>query len=62
MAEKAGFRLVGKSEIDANPRDTKDWPAGVWTLPPAYRLGDTDRAKYAEIGESDRYLMKFEKV
>ena len=62
FAEKAGFRLVGKSEINANPRDTKDWPAGVWTLPPAYRLGDTDRAKYAEIGESDRYLMKFEKV
>lgn len=62
FAQKAGFRLAGRSEINANPRDTKDWPAGVWTLPPTYRLGETDRAKYAAIGESDRFLLKFEKV
>ena len=62
MAEKAGFRLVASSEINANPRDTKDYPAGVWTLPPTYRLKDQDRATYAAIGESDRFLLKFVKV
>jgi predicted methyltransferase len=61
FAEKAGFRLAGSSEINANPKDTKDYPAGVWTLPPSYRLKDKDRARYAEIGESDRFLLKFEK-
>lgn len=61
LAEKAGFRLVAKSEINANPRDTRDHPRGVWTLPPTFRLGDQDRAKYAAIGESDRMTLKFEK-
>ena len=61
LIEKAGFRLVAKSEANANPKDTKDYPAGVWTLPPTYRLKDQDRAKYAEIGESDRFMMSFEK-
>ena len=61
LIEKAGFRFVGKSEVNANSRDTKDYAAGVWTLPPTYRLKDQDRAKYTEIGESDRLLMKFEK-
>jgi predicted methyltransferase len=60
-AEKAGFRLVGQSEINANPKDTKDYPKGVWTLPPTYRLGDQDKAKYAAIGESDRMTLKFTK-
>ncbi len=59
MAEQAGFRLFATSEINANPRDTKDYPAGVWTLPPTYRLKDVDRAKYAAIGESDRMLLRF---
>jgi predicted methyltransferase len=59
MAERAGFQFVGKSEINANPRDTKDYPEGVWTLPPTYRLGDVDRAKYQAIGESDRMTLKF---
>jgi len=59
LAEKAGFRLAGRSEINANPRDTKNYPEGVWTLPPTYRLGDQDRAKYAAIGESDRMTLKF---
>jgi predicted methyltransferase len=62
MAEKAGFRLLASSETNANPRDTKDYPAGVWTLPPTYRLKDQDRDKYAAIGESDRFLLKFAKV
>jgi predicted methyltransferase len=61
LARRAGFRLLEKSEINANPKDTKDHPKGVWTLPPSYRLGDTDRAKYAAIGESDRMTFKFEK-
>jgi len=59
--EAAGFRLTGKSEINANPKDTKDYPEGVGTLPPNYALGETDRAKYAAIGESDRMTLKFVK-
>ena len=49
------------SEINANPKDTKDYPAGVWTLPPTYRLKDVDQEKYAAIGESDRFTLKFVK-
>jgi predicted methyltransferase len=59
LIEAAGFRLVEKSEINANPRDTKDYPQGVWTLPPSYRLGAEDHDKYAAIGESDRFTLKF---
>ena len=61
FATEAGFRQVASSEVNANPRDTADWPAGVWTLPPTYRLGDVDRAKYAGIGESDRMTLRFVK-
>lgn len=61
MAEDAGFKLVGESQVNANPKDTADHPEGVWTLPPNYRLGDKDRAKYAAIGESDRMTLKFVK-
>lgn len=61
LAEKAGFRFVGKSEILANPRDTKDWPRGVWTLPPTLALGEQDREKYIAIGEADNYVLKFVK-
>lgn len=61
LAEKAGFKFVAKSEINANPKDTKDYPKGVWTLPPTYREGDVDKAKYAAIGESDRFTMLFQK-
>jgi len=59
LAEQAGFQLVGKSEVNANPRDTKDYANGVWTLPPTLRMGDTDKAKYLAIGESDRMTLKF---
>jgi len=45
LIEKAGFKLAGASEVNANPKDTKDYPEGVWTLPPTYRLKDIDRAK-----------------
>lgn len=61
LIEKAGFELVGTSEVNANPKDTKDHPEGVWTLPPTYRLKDKDRAKYQAIGESDRFTLKFVK-
>ncbi len=61
LIEGAGFKLVDKSEINANPKDTKDYEKGVWTLPPVYREGDKDRAKYAAIGESDRMTLKFVK-
>ncbi|HSJ99479.1 MAG TPA: methyltransferase [Myxococcota bacterium] len=60
-AERAGFDLAGRSEVNANPKDTKDHPEGVWTLPPSYRLGDEDRAKYEAIGESDRMTLRFVK-
>lgn len=61
LIEKAGFKLAGASEVNANPKDTKDHPEGVWTLPPTYRLKDKDRAKYEAIGESDRFTVKFVK-
>jgi predicted methyltransferase len=61
-AEKAGFTLAEKSEINANPKDRKDYPEGVWTLPPTYRgVAANDRARYLAIGESDRMTLKFYK-
>ncbi len=61
LAKKAGFELVDSSELDANPRDTKNYPQGVWTLPPTFALGDKDHAKYAAIGEADNFILKFRK-
>lgn len=61
MVEAEGFELVGKSEINANPRDPADHPGGVWTLPPNLRLGDKDRDRYVAIGESDRMTLLFRK-
>lgn len=61
LAEAAGFELIGRSEINANPLDTRSHPEGVWTLPPSLRLGETDRDKYQAIGESDRMTLKFRK-
>lgn len=61
LAEAAGFRLEGKSEINANQKDTKNYAGGVWTLPPTLREGDKDREKYLAIGESDRMTLKFVK-
>ena len=61
LAEQAGFRFAGASEINANPKDTADWPNGVWTLPPVLTLKDQDRDKYLAIGESDRMTLKFVK-
>ncbi|QJI30550.1 class I SAM-dependent methyltransferase [Pseudomonas sp. ADAK18] len=61
LATDAGFKLDGQSEINANPKDTKDYPDGVWTLPPALKLGEKDKAKYLAIGESDRMTLRFVK-
>jgi predicted methyltransferase len=59
LIEAQGFKLVAKSEVNRNDKDTKNYEHGVWTLPPTYRLGDQDRDKYAAIGESDRFTLKF---
>ena len=59
LARNAGFEFLGKSEINANSKDTKDYHEGVWTLSPALRLKDKDRNKYLAIGESDRMTIKF---
>ncbi|WP_296178803.1 class I SAM-dependent methyltransferase [Pseudomonas sp. UBA1879] len=61
LAETAGFKLTGQSEVNANPKDTKDYPDGVWTLPPALVKGDQDKDKYLAIGESDRMTLRFVK-
>lgn len=61
IAKKHGFELVAKSEINANPKDSRDHPGGVWTLPPNLRLKDVDRQKYLDIGESDRMTLLFKK-
>lgn len=59
MIERAGFVLNGSSEINANPADVKEYPEGVWTLPPTMRLGDQDAEIYRKIGESDRFTLRF---
>lgn len=61
FAEAAGFRFVDRTDINANPRDTRNHPKGVWTLPPTLRLGDQDRERYLAIGESDRMTLRFVK-
>ncbi|MGQ0429113.1 MAG: class I SAM-dependent methyltransferase [Gammaproteobacteria bacterium] len=61
MIENAGFELISKSEINANPRDTADHPNAVWSLPPTLEGGDVDRDKYLAIGESDRFTLRFRK-
>jgi predicted methyltransferase len=61
LIERAGFEFVAASEINANPKDAANWPKGVWTLPPTFALGDTDRKTYAAIGEADNFVLKFRK-
>jgi len=61
LAVKAGFVYEGSTEINANPLDTKNYPAGVWTLPPSLRRGPNDYDKYMGIGESDRMTLRFRK-
>ena len=61
IASKAGLELEARSEVNANPKDSKDHPSGVWTLPPSLNLEDQDREKYLAIGESDRMTLKFRK-
>lgn len=61
LMEINGFDFVARSNINANPRDTANWPDGVWTLPPTYALKDQDRARYQAVGESDRMTLLFRK-
>ena len=61
-ARAAGFDLVARSELNANPRDTKDYAKGVWTLPPTLTGGEVDREKYLAIGESDRMTHRYVKL
>jgi predicted methyltransferase len=61
LIESAGFKLVGRSKINNNPKDTKDYPQGVWSLPPTFAEKDKNHDKYAAIGESDRFTLKFVK-
>ena len=61
FAKTAGFIFVASSEINANPKDTANWPRGVWTLPPDLALGEIDRAKYVAIGEADNSVLLFKK-
>jgi len=61
LVEQAGFKLVASSEMLANPRDTKDWVDGVWTLPPTLSQGEKDRERYLAVGEADNFLLKFRK-
>jgi predicted methyltransferase len=61
LMKKAGFVPAGSSEINANPKDTKDWVDGVWTLPPTLSQGDKDRAKYIAVGEADNFVLRFRK-
>lgn len=61
LAQAAGFVLAGESEVNANAKDSADWPQGVWTLPPVLSLGEADRAKYLAVGESDRMTLRFVK-
>lgn len=61
LAQAAGFKLDARSEINANPKDTKNYPEGVWTLPPNFQLGEKNRDTYQAIGESDRMTLRFVK-
>ncbi|HAI24627.1 MAG TPA: methyltransferase, partial [Alcanivorax sp.] len=61
QAENAGFELEANASINANPADDTEHPAGVWTLPPTLRQGEENRARYLEIGESDRMTLRFRK-
>jgi predicted methyltransferase len=62
LAVTSGFRFDAESPINNNPKDTRDYPQGVWTLPPTLALGDKDREKYLAIGESDRMTLRFVKA
>ncbi len=61
LAELAGFVFVASSEVEANPKDTANWPKGVWTLPPTLVLGKEDRDRYIAIGEPDNFVLTFRK-
>ena len=61
LVEKQGFKLIDKSEVNSNPKDLKNYEKGVWTLPPTFRLGEKNKSRFIDIGESDRMTLKFKK-
>jgi predicted methyltransferase len=61
LIKSVGFEFLEASDVNSNPKDARDYDQGVWALPPTYRMGDKDRSKYTEIGESDRFTLKFRK-
>jgi predicted methyltransferase len=61
LIKNAGFEFLEASDVNSNPKDSRDYDQGVWALPPTYRMGDKDRSKYTDIGESDRFTLKFRK-
>ena len=62
LIEGAGFELIERAEINSNPKDLKNYEQGVWTLPPTFAAGEENRERYSQIGESDRFTLKFRKV
>jgi predicted methyltransferase len=62
IIESAGFELIARAEINANPKDLKKYEQGVWALPPTFAAGEENRQLYSQIGESDRFTLKFRKV
>ena len=62
LIEGAGFELIERAEINANPKDLKNYEQGVWALPPTFAAGEENRQRYSQIGESDRFTLKFRKV
>jgi predicted methyltransferase len=60
-AEAAGFQFVARSDINRNPKDTHDYQGGVWALPPDLAMGEVERQRFIDIGESDRFTLKFVK-
>lgn len=64
LAKNAGLELVASAEINANPNDTKDYPSGLYSLPPSLKgsaFNKELREKMLAIGESDRMTLKFVK-
>jgi len=70
LARKAGLYLEARSEANANPRDSRDYEGGVWSLPPGLGMCQDIEAeaeisacneRFMAIGESDRMTLRFRK-
>ncbi len=64
LAGKAGFKILATSDINRNPKDDKNHPRGVWSLPPSLSGSlplTPQRKAFMDIGESDRFTHKYYK-